>query len=108
MLELLHAVTFIRQQGNAKRADALRQLAEDFRQCRFALRGDKDALALREVVANDVCNRMSLAGSGRSLHDNAVAVFQLANDRNLFFVISHREIQLESIRWAVARRQPTE
>jgi hypothetical protein len=108
VLELLHAVAFVGQQRDAERPDALGQLLLQDRQRRLALGRHQDALALREVVADDVGDGVGLAGSRRPLHDDPVVGMQLLNDGDLLIVVGHREVQLHRLRACIAGRQPAE
>ena len=53
-------------------------------------------------MTNDVGNCVSLAGTRRTLYDNAVIALQLLDDRHLLIVVWHREVELKGSRWAVA------
>ena len=101
-LELAHALLVAGQQRHRERADRRRNLLLQYLQCRFALGGDQDAFSRRQVVADDVGDRMGLTGAGRALDRHARGARELLDDRLLFAVVGQGEVQLA--RFAAAGR----
>ena len=108
VLKLLHAVALIGQQCNAQRTNAFRQLLLKYRQGRLTLCRHQHALALSQVVADDVGNGVGLARPGWPLHDHAIVGMQFLDDGDLLVVVGHGEEQLHGVGPTIAGRQASE
>ena len=105
MFELLHPVAFVGKQCNAQRANTLRQFVLQDRQGRLSSGRHQHALALGEVVADDVGNGVGFARARGALYDDTIIGVKLLNNGDLFVVVGHREEQLHCIRSCIAGRE---
>ena len=73
-LDLPQALALVRQDRDRQRAHLLGQLVAQHAQGGLAARHDEHALPERHGVADEVGDRMRLAGAGRALHDEPLGL----------------------------------
>src|SRR5262249_50382158 len=93
-LELARPLPVVGQTGDGEGADPLADLFLQACKGRFPSGGDEDSSAQREVMANDVRDRVSLPGPGRPLHTNPCAPLKSLNYCLLLGVVWEWKVQL--------------
>ena len=103
ILELPQAFAVAGEHRHGQRLHLFGNLALQHRERRFALGGDEHAPAGGEVVADDVGDRVRLAGAGRPLHRDPLGLFELLDDGDLLLIVGQREEQLPNLAAAAIR-----
>src|SRR5205823_4621311 len=99
--KLLEALAFGSKETDREIANTFGNLIAKNAERTLALRSDENAAPGSQIMADDVCDRVRLAGSGRSLHDDSldIGALQSPDDRDLLLVerLGEKELTVDVI-----------